>query len=253
MSFRLASKIPILTYHSIDESNSVISVSREAFRRQMSYLRRANYNTVSLKELAEGFGKNTVFAPKTIALTFDDGFRNFYTDALPVLDEFGFTATVFLVTDYCGKRNEWEAGTAIPLMDLLKWSEVKESIKRGIEFGAHTRTHPDLTRLAAAEAEREVVESKLAIEDRTGCEVTTFAYPFGRFNASVKRLAASNFDAAVSTNLGRARSDSDVFALKRVDAYYLSNQRLFDSMGSKRFDCYMGLRHGMRKLKSLIR
>ncbi|MEO6051263.1 MAG: polysaccharide deacetylase family protein, partial [Pyrinomonadaceae bacterium] len=96
--------IPILTYHSIDESGSVISTAPDVFRQQMKFLKEANWNVVSLSELACLFLNKTPLKSQTAVLTFDDGFRNFYTTAFPILEEYNFKATVFLVTDYCGKQ-----------------------------------------------------------------------------------------------------------------------------------------------------
>ncbi len=96
-------EIPVLTYHSIDNSGSVISTGPETFRKQMQILADADFNVVSLKTLGKSLLENAALPPKTIVLTFDDGFQNFYTTAFPVLNEYNFPATVFLITDYCGK------------------------------------------------------------------------------------------------------------------------------------------------------
>lgn len=246
-------KVPILTYHSVDASGSIISVAPEIFRQQMKSLSEAGYKTVSMGDLINSFTENKPILEKTAVLTFDDGFRNFYTRAFPVLEEYGFKATVFLVADFCEKHNDWAGNPAnLPRSELLSWREIKELSKAGIEFGAHTRTHPDLTRAAAAEAEREIVESKTIIEDSLGVAVTNFAYPYGKFNGAVKQIAEKTFQAACSTNLGKAARTSDFFALERVDAYYLSNSKIFDSLSSKNFDWYLRFRQSLRDVKSLI-
>ena len=245
--------LPILTYHSIDESGSVISTAPEVFRRQMKFLSETGYNVVSLDKLVNSLIDEKPSLSKTVALTFDDGFQNFYSTAFPVLEQYGFNATVFLVTDYCGKYNDWAGNPPnLPRSAMLSWNEVKELNKCGIEFGSHTRTHPDLTEISIAEAEREMVESKAVIEDSLGCEVKTFAYPYGKFNPSVKKVAENNFQAACSTTLGKVRRGSDFFSLERIDTYYLSNQKIFNSIPSKTFDRYMQFRRAMRDFKAVI-
>lgn len=253
MSVVQTSKIPILTYHSIDESDSVISTGRETFRRQMKFLREAEYNVVSLKKLAEGLNENVKFSSKTIVLTFDDGFRNFYIEAFPILAECDFTATVFLVTEYCEKYNDWDGSLpTIERSQLLSWKEIKELHNHGIEFGAHTRTHPNLTRLAVEEIEREIAESKAVIEERLGTETATFAYPYGIFNEQVKQIAKNYFKAAVSTNLGMVKAGNDIYALKRLDTFYLKDERIFSSLSTGKFEFYMQFRQILRGLKAKI-
>ncbi len=161
MSVKRIDRIPILTYHSIDTSGSVVSTAPEVFRRQMKSLSESGYNVVALNNLVEVLANKQTYSPKTVALTFDDGFQNFYTTAFPILKEYGFQATVFLVTDYCGKYNDWGDNLPkLPRSKLLSWQEIKELNKYGIEFGTHTRTHPDLTKIAASRVEGELFESK---------------------------------------------------------------------------------------------
>lgn len=245
--------LPILTYHSIDESGSVISTAPGLFRRQMNYLRETNWNVISLSDLVCSLVDKIPTFPKTIVLTFDDGFQNFYTDAFPVLAQYKFKATVFLVTDYCDKYNDWEANHyTLPRNKLLAWRQIKELNELGIEFGSHTRTHPDLRKMSSDQVKNELVESKSAIEDALGREVTTFAYPFGKHDAGVKQIVKEHFTAACSTNLGKVRPDSDLFSLNRLDSYYLKNPRLFDMLSSKSFDRYIQFRQAMRIVKSLF-
>lgn len=247
-------KAAILTYHSIDGSNSVISTAPKIFRRQMKFLRENDYNVISLSKLVELFTANKSLSPKTVTLTFDDGFRNFYAEAFPVLEEYGFEATVFIVTDLCGKHNDWAGNPpALPRSELLAWSEIKELNEHGIEFGSHTRTHPDLTRISDAEAQLELTESRLIIEDRLGTKVSTLAYPFGKFNSQIKLITEGSYDAACSVNLGKTQPDSDFYSLARIDTYYLLNRVIFDALSTKTFDYYLQFRQTMRDFKSYAR
>lgn len=248
-----AVRVPILTYHSIDDSGSVISIAPIVFRRQMKWLSENNFRVISLSELADCLNQSDVFGQKTVALTFDDGFQNFYNEAFPILAEYDFTATVFIVTDFCGKNNEWEINSPkIPRARLLSWSEIKELSAAKIEFGAHTRTHPDLTGISAADAAREIRASKCDIENALGCAATTFAYPYGKFNLTVKQIVETTFESAYSTNLGKVQKNSDFFLLERIDAYYLTNQRIFNFLAAQNFDQYLRLRQSLRDFKSFI-
>lgn len=244
-------KIPILTYHSIDKSGSIISTAPDVFRRQMRFLSESNYNVVTLNELTTSLVQGKAPQRNTIALTFDDGFQNFLTAAFPVLDSYGFKATVFLVTDYCGQNNEWAGNPRnFPLSKILSWDEVKELHKHGIEFGNHTRTHPDLTKITDSSVRSEIVESKAIMEDMLGNEVGSFAYPFGKFNSSVRQIVKNEYRAACSTSLGKVESGSDFFSLERIDAYYLSNPKIFKGLSSAAFDKYILFRKVMRDVRA---
>src|SRR5215472_13250041 len=108
----------ILTYHSLDTSGSVISLDPKLFRDQMEWLRGTGIEVVPLERVKE--------RPGAVAITFDDGFRNFYEDAFPVLQDHRFPATVFIVTDFCGRQNNWPSQPAsppVPRLPLMNWSE----------------------------------------------------------------------------------------------------------------------------------
>jgi peptidoglycan/xylan/chitin deacetylase (PgdA/CDA1 family) len=244
--------VPILTYHSIDTSGSVISTKPEVFRSQMEHLSENGYQVVTLNHLIRELTKSDSDLTKTVAITFDDGFQNFYTSAFPVLEEYGFKATVFLVTDFCGKTNDWAGNPKdFPLSKVLSWTEIRELNKHGIEFGGHTLTHPDLTKIPEFQLEKEIKDSKAQIEDSIGCEVTTFAYPFGKFNAKVKETVEKSYEAACSVTLGKVHQGSDFFGLERVDAYYLADLRIFSHISSKSFDGYLRIRQFIRNIKAL--
>ncbi len=228
-------------------------MSPAMFRRQMKYLSDAGYTSLPLREVAESLKQGLKLPDKSVVLTFDDGFKNFYTHAYSVLSEYNFGATVFLVTDFCGKFNDWSGNPPeLPRSELLSWSEIKMLNDAGIEFGSHTKTHPDLTQLSHAEAETEIISSKAAIEDALGKEAVTFAYPFGRHNSTVRDIAAANFNASCSVALGKMTPQSDFSSLERIDAYYLKNQRLLEMLPSATFDRYMSVRQILRSAKSLV-
>jgi peptidoglycan/xylan/chitin deacetylase (PgdA/CDA1 family) len=246
--------VPILTYHSVDDSGSVISVLPETFRRQMQLLRDLSCAAISLREFVRAVREQRPIAPRTVVITFDDGYRNFYTDAFPVLRRHGFHATMFLVSGYCGRDNDWPGQwPGIRKLPLLGWDEIAEMHRDGIEFGSHTATHPDLSRIPLAEAAREIQDSKTDIEARLGAPVTTFAYPYGRFTPSLAELVRREFDGAVTTELAAARTGCDLHLLDRVDMFYFSNPRLFRAMIENRANGYLQCRRLLRKLNAALR
>jgi peptidoglycan/xylan/chitin deacetylase (PgdA/CDA1 family) len=233
----------ILTYHSLDESASVISVRPAVFERQMEVLAASGTRVVRLAEVRSGPG---------VALTFDDGFENFAEVAAPVLARYGFPATVFLVTDYCGRQNDWPGQWAgASRLPLMSWSRIQELSAAGIEFGAHTATHPDLSRLEAGRAREEMVTSKRRIEDATGRPVESFAYPYGAVNLEVRRLVAENFAVGCSTRLGYVGADSPREALARLDVYYLAWPGMFRRLFGVATRSYLRLRGVLREWKTL--
>ncbi len=242
--------ILILTYHSLDESRSVVSISPPMFKKQMEFLWEKGYQTLSLSELINCIHQKKLFPEKTFVINFDDGYKNTYTEAFPVLKEFGFKGTAFLITDYCGGFNDWPGETYwIERRPLLSWSEIKEMHKYGFEFGAHTLTHPDLTQIPIERAEQEIIQSKAHIQDHLGVDVQLFAYPYGKYNSKVKEIVQKQFYGACSTKLGKVKSDCDPYKLKRIDMYYLSSYKLFSALSTKPFDWYLGIRQVFREVK----
>jgi peptidoglycan/xylan/chitin deacetylase (PgdA/CDA1 family) len=239
----------VLTYHSLDESGSVLAIAPCIFAEQMRILHELGVRVVPLAEIHQIL--RVARAPQPIVvITFDDGFQSVYEHSLPVLERYGFPATVFLVTDYCEKTNSWPSQPRhIERQSLLRWSEIKDMNTAGITFGSHTRTHPDLRTLAARDAEEELVASKKAIEDATGRSVDTFAYPYGTYNEAVKRLVQAYFAVACSTTLGFVKQDSDLLALERLDMYYLRHPALFRWLFSRPMGTYIGLRRYLRELR----
>lgn len=245
---------PILTYHSIDDSGSIVSTGRKTFRRQMRRLSEAGYGTISISEVAAHIRERRPLPANSAAITFDDGYENVYAEAFPVLAEYGFRATVFLITDYCGRTNDWPGDSAgIPRQQLMSWHQIREMHQSGFEFGSHTSTHPDLTRVSVGRAELEIKRSQAEIQERLGAVATAFAYPYGSYNSVIKGIVQKHFLAACSTKLGKVEISSDPFLLKRVDTYYLSTDRLFAGLATRSLERYLQLRQTLREVKTFGR
>ena len=245
-------RLPILAYHALDEAGSVLSVPPRVFREHMRFLRDSGARTLNVQEIRGGL-RQGAFPTRSVVLTFDDGFRSVYEHAFPILQEYGFHAIVFLVTDYMGKENSWPSQPrGIPRQPLLTWSQVEEMSAAGVAMGAHSRSHPDLTTLSRRDAEGEIASSRRMIEDRVGSAVEVFAYPYGAYNQTVRELAAGHFSVGCSAILGFAEPESDPFALERLDAYYLRAPALFRRLFSADMGAYIRLRRGARDLRKRL-
>jgi peptidoglycan/xylan/chitin deacetylase (PgdA/CDA1 family) len=186
-----------------------------------------------------------------VVLTFDDGYENLFWNVYPVLSEFGFTATVFLVSGFCGKLNHWAGQPGgIPSLKLLNWQQIREMDGKCIEFGAHSVSHQRLDRLSEIELDMEILQSKTDIEDHLGQGVNVFAYPYGAHNAQVKAVTASSFDGAYGTAMGYLASDSDPFLMERIDIYYFKQSVLFQRLFSPSGNFITALLRRYRKIRS---
>jgi len=122
---------------------------------------------------------------------------------------------------------------------MLSWKEIREMQRAGIDFGAHTLTHPDLTYLSSDQLKAEVCDAKSIIEDALGAPVTSFAYPYGRYNGRVRDIVREHFACACSDRLCLVGQGSDLHALERVDTYYLRTDPLFSMMLTRYFPWYV--------------
>ena len=226
----MASLLPILTFHAFDNQSSVISFPPKVFRRGIAKLYENGYRTMSLLDAADCLRMGKSFPERSLVITFDDGYQTLYQVAFPILQDYGMSATVFLTV---GEKGEMMPDTRLPSLNgrsMLSWYEILEMHQWGIDFGAHTLTHPDLTRLPVDRIENEIVESKRIIENALSAPVVCFAYPYGHYNHQSRELVRQHFVCACSDNLGLIHAGSNLYALERVDAYYLHTERLFDLM-----------------------
>jgi peptidoglycan/xylan/chitin deacetylase (PgdA/CDA1 family) len=243
--------LPILTFHGLDDRSSVISFPPHVFRRGLARLHERGYRTASLAEVATCLRRGLPLPARTVVITFDDGYRSVYDEAFPVLRQYGMTATVFLTI---GDSDASAPAGRLPALggrEMLSWSEIREMHALGMEIGAHTLTHPDLTRLPRARVEVELRDSKDRIEDALSAPVECFAYPYGRFDAPSHELARQYFSCACSDRLGCVRADSDPHALARVETYYLRSDWLFDLVSTPRLERYLRVRNLPRTLRRM--
>jgi peptidoglycan/xylan/chitin deacetylase (PgdA/CDA1 family) len=196
--------IPVLMYHAISPGPNNLYVPPEELDEQLGHLAQLGYHTITLEQMYDHFTRGERLPEKPIVLTFDDGYADFYTNALPILQKHRMVATLFVITDLVGQPN------------YITWEQAKEIARAGIEIGSHTLTHPDLTTLDAKRLERELTESRKVLEERLGVRVPFFAYPAGRFNEKVLALVRQTYAGAVTTVGGVATPCQDVAQWRRI-------------------------------------
>lgn len=200
-------KVPVLAYHSVSKggSDGGFTVSTDHFQEQMKYLHDQGYQAINLDEfraIMQGREKND---GKKVLITFDDGYENTYTEAYPVLKHYGFTATLFVITD-------WMDGK-----EYINWTQAKALFHEGWDIMPHTKNHKSLPLLTKDEQYNEIMSSKNCIERHLKYKVRFFAYPYGfRDKSSVDILKKSGFDYAFTFENGVADSVQDPLLLKRL-------------------------------------
>lgn len=155
--------------------------------------------------------------PRLVILTFDDGYADFYTSAFPALQRHGFTATLYVATEFVGSTSCWLQHMGEGMRPMLTWEQLAEISAGSIECGAHTHTHQALDMLPLSEARDEIVRSKELLEDHLGIQVSSFAYPFGYYNARVRQtVQAIGFSSACAIKGVLSSLHDDPYALARL-------------------------------------
>lgn len=202
----------ILEYHKICEDTSPYAVAPAEFDKQLQYLADEGYTTISMKEYAAAAAGQGVLPAKPVVITFDDGYDNNYTEALPLLERHGMKGTVFVVSGYVEQYPGY-----------LSWPQILEMQRRGMEIGSHTANHVQLDTLSPDEQRKEITESKAVLEQHIGRPVEFLAYPFGGYTAETEKLLKEvGYAGACTGEAGLNRGGDKPYALKRV---YIPNSR----------------------------
>jgi len=170
---------------------------------------------VSVGEGLPVLGSNT--SSNLVVFTFDDGYSDTLTRALPLLKKYGFTATCYLVSDAIGKHNHWDAEFLAERKRLMSQAEVQQWLAAGMEIGSHSCSHPKIQELDDKRAAEEIIGSREALRAAFGAAVDHFAYPFGRFSkATAEIVMRAGYLSAVSLLPGVACATDDRYRLPRI-------------------------------------
>ena len=226
-------RLPVLMYHSVAErppsATRRLSVRPAELAAQLAFLRAESMRTLPFSEVAEAVREDRPVPPRAVALTFDDGYADFHETALPLLQRYGCTATVFVTTGWLDDAGEHRAGR--PLDRMLSWRQLDEIASAGIEIGAHSHSHAQLDQLPPRSLDWELRTCKALLEDRLGKPVPTLAYPFGYWNARVReavRAAGYRHAAAVANTTVRPRQDG--LALPRLTVRRSTSLDVFEQI-----------------------
>ena len=258
-------RLPILMYHSVSDDPETavgayyrIATKPEIFREHMALLKSAGHRGVTLGEglkwLRAQSHESHSSPPHPVAITFDDGYRDFHTHAFPVLKEHNFSATMFLPTGFIGNQIR-----SFKSRECMTWSEVKELHRAGIQFGSHTVTHPKLVELDWPQIKTELCDSKAEIEKQLGTTCDTFAYPFAFPETKkdfVRRLSETlvetGYTCCATTRVGRAKPGDDLMQLKRLPANSCDDAKFFQAKLDGAYDWIAPLQASVKKMKSAV-
>ena len=238
-----AMRLPILMYHGIREGAEdrhpyyETNTSPEMFAAHMRYLSENGYRTVGLDELILESADVPVCGRK-VAITFDDGYEDFYTHALPILSTYGFRATLFIVSSFAQHPEKGFSSHR-----HLDWTEIRELRYLGHAIGSHTVSHSDLHRIPLERLEYEIAESKLVIEQETGASIDSFAYPYafpmhdGKFLKILRAILCRNgYVKGVCTSIGTASPAVDRLFMPRIPVNTYDDLSLFEAKLSGAYD-----------------
>ena len=202
-----AKGVPILEYHMVnDEDPDNYVVSKAEFAQQMQFLQAKGYHAISLAEMMDGFSGKTALPDKPIVLTFDDGYADNYSNALPIMQQYGMKGTVFMIAGMVGEP------------DFLDWSQLQELKKENTEIGSHTVNHTDLKAADAQLRETELLQSKLVLEEKLGGNVEFIAYPYGQYDENIFTvLEKAGYRGALTGKAGLNTGKEHPYCLKRVN------------------------------------
>ena len=199
--------VPILLYHhiGISPSGSLYYVSPYAFEQQMYLLRQWGYQTISVEMMIAAIKGGGLLPPRPIILTFDDGSKSVLSTALPIMQKYNFTGTVYLVNNYVGAAN------------FLSVDDIHQLYEAGWEVGSHSITHTDLT-IESVDQEKEIVESRLRLQRQLDLPILTFAYPYGAYDVdSVEIVRFAGYIGAVGLGPSTRQGNKNLYYLYRRD------------------------------------
>jgi peptidoglycan/xylan/chitin deacetylase (PgdA/CDA1 family) len=219
--------IPVLMYHRVPDApintQHQTFVTRQNFRKHLRFFKLRRLTSITFKDyddFVNGRKNWSTFPRRPFILTFDDGYDNNYSNMLPLTREYGFTGVLFLLGDFSASANFWDEGEEPDAVRLMSTVQKRAFVAGGWEIGAHTFSHPDLTKLDDEQARREIQESKTCIEKELNTSIVSFAYPYGNCDERTKRLVReSGYEFGIATDSGGNTIEDDRLQIFRVNMF----------------------------------
>jgi peptidoglycan/xylan/chitin deacetylase (PgdA/CDA1 family) len=186
----------------------------------MRFLKKNDFSVIGLDSIGKYLREEKEGPPFYVAVTFDDGFRDNYENAFPVLRKYEIPSTIFVITGKVGDQIDWISNRGREKAEMLTWKHIQEMSDAGVSFGAHTMTHPRLPDLPLSDAYSEIMDSRKILEEHLGCGVESFAYPHGLFTQEIQELVRNaGYTVACSTLSGFNNWKSDPLILRRIEIH----------------------------------
>jgi peptidoglycan/xylan/chitin deacetylase (PgdA/CDA1 family) len=252
-------KIPILVYHKIDdipkaEDKFRLSVSPAVFEKQMEYLSKSK-KCLPLEDYVSTLRNGKYVSDNSVVITFDDGYKDNYTNGFPILKKYNLKATFFIAASLVGMTNTWDKSLGEPRADLLSWDEIDSMSKAGMFFGSHGCTHQRLTTCSEELLEQELKASKKILEERLNKRIRLFSYPYGDSNIRATQISKTVGYIAACSDRETAKHKVDFYNLNRISIYSSDSPTLFKIKVSGWYDwienilTIIKIRGVMRKIK----
>jgi peptidoglycan/xylan/chitin deacetylase (PgdA/CDA1 family) len=215
-------RVPVLLYHSVAEESSARfrpwTLHPRRFAAHMELLARRGYQSLTIRQLEEGLRPAGPPLPeRPVVITFDDGFADFHSTALPLLEAHHLASTLYVTTGYLGGTAGWLAREREQDRPMLRPEQLHDVAGRGVEIGAHSHTHPRLDELSAAGSRAEIHRSKEVLEQELQQRVTSFAYPHGCYSRRVReQVIEAGYTSSTAVRHAMSSTEDDVFALARL-------------------------------------
>lgn len=211
-----AKKIVILNYHKVDDYFSSLSIPPRDFDNQMAFLKKIGFETISLEQLRGVLAREEVELPeRPLIITFDDGYRDNYTNAYPILKKYGFTGVIFVITSFIDRK----------LPYYISWDMAKEMQESGvIDIESHTVNHISMTELNDEKLRRELTESKKRIEEVLDKPAEYVAYPTGTYNLHIADIVRGcGYKGAFTIKYGNVDTMTNLYAIERLPVFRTAN------------------------------
>ena len=205
--------VMVLNYHKVVDEHMSLSVPLADFEQHMKWLQEYGYTSITPEDLYEFIVNGRELPEKPVLITFDDGYKDNYTNAYPIMKKYGFKGTIFVVTGFLGVYDNY-----------LTWEQAKELTDNGFSIESHTHNHKSMTEASDDDISKELAKSRDTIKEKLGVEADFIAYPTGTYNLHIAELVKEAvYTGALTITYHHARRDSNVYAIERVPIFHTEN------------------------------